>query len=327
MAASSLQSVSRQDSSAWLYLWICGVAVPVVATVCFRADIGPVKEVFGLACSCLGVLALVEVLLLKSNPLLDAIWREAGGTNPIPEWSWSVYRATTTIGHPVSNGIVFSTASLLAIGQFGITRRRQWVACAVCCSAGAIASGARGSILAIATGLGFILAVMVLGGRRYAGIRRRLLGAVLIGVTVFLAVTAVVLAGRLASQEAAQSSMARESRAAVAITAVRGRPLLGAGPNTASVVVGAVLPGQGAFEDAWLELAVASGVVGAAVVMAAIGVAVGRAARLMRLGVAGALVAFTVDAATANILEGHPGTLVLLGLLLAAAADEVESRA
>ncbi len=74
------------------------------------------------------------------------------------------------------------------------------------------------------------------------------------------------------------------------------------------------------YENAWVEMVVATGAPGALLLAVLCALAARRAARAGRAGVAGAVVAYAITAATFNLLEGHRPAHVLLGALLVAAA-------
>lgn len=320
LAVTVVASDYRSVGIGWFVSYGCLVLLPAAlatADVKVRDTLRAVWVVLG---ALLGAYALIETFVLQANPLLEPIYTR-GVRDPLVQ-QWSVYRATTTLGHPVSNGAFFAVAVPLALGA--ALSRRSWYAAvaALLAAGGVVASGSRAAFGAML--LGAAVVVLLPGTGRDHGSRPavsvRLAGASAILAT--LVGGAAYLAARDASGEGATSAQFRFTQIPIALDSVRDAPLLGTGAGAASLSEQSLLArigGAGAFESYWLELVVGAGIpgllLGAAVVVTAAVVALRDGAP----DVAGAVVAWTVTATALNALEGGRPDQLVLGLVLAMA--------
>lgn len=274
----------------------------------------------------LGLMAVVETSVLKANPLLQEFYASAGPADSFTQ-IWSVYRATTTLGHPLLNGAFFCTTTCLALGGFLLTRHAAWLAAAACGAAGVVASGSRGAALGLVAG---ILTTAVLEVR--ARPSDRVARALLVGPLFAGAAMAVLLQQRATTSDGPDSLAYRVKVLTPGIDVASRNPLLGTGPGTAGYLKSERSPlvssrsgfdpiPELSFENSWLELLIGIAVPGV-VLLVILVLLVGWQARLaQRSGVAGALVAWIVTAGTFNLVEGHRPALMLLGGLVVAAVS------
>ena len=267
----------------------------------------------------LGAYALVETFLLQANPLLDAVYSDGPRTSLVQKWS--IYRATTTLGHPISNGGFFAVAVPLALGAALRRRSGPAAAAAVLAAGGVVASGSRGALAAMLAGTVLVVLWPTPGARRAAETAAgKALGVAALVAAVVLG--AVYVAGRDAGGEGSESAAFRVAQVPVALDRVADAPVLGTGPGAASYSQESLLSrigGAGAFESWWLELVVGAGVPGLLLGAAVLAAATGSALRSGAPDVAGAVVAWTVSASSVNALEGGRPEGLVLGLVLAMA--------
>lgn len=267
----------------------------------------------------LGAYALVETFLLQANPLLDPLYAQASRGSLVQKWS--VYRATTTLGHPVNNGSFFAVAVPLALGTAIYRRSVAATAAVLLAAGGVVASGSRSAFAAMLVGA----AVVVLlpaprSSHRGSSTTVRAVGAV--AILLVLVVGWAYLSTRDASVEGARSATFRTTQVPLALDSVSQAPWLGTGPGAASLSQESLLArigGAGAFESYWLELVVAAGVPGLLLGVAVVLAALVTAARSGAPEVAGAVIAWAISVSFVNAFEGGRPELLLLGLLLALA--------
>ncbi len=320
LSVSALASEHRGITTGWLVSYGLLVVLPVVLATADPQARAVLRGTWVALGAVLGAYALVETFALRANPLLDPVY--AGAARGALVQVWSVYRATTTLGHPVSNGTFFAIAVPLAIGLALRHRSGLAAVAAALAAGGVIASGTRASFAAALVGA----AVVVLlpdrrGGRAAPAARAAAVAAIAVGLVLGSAYLAV----RGASGEGASSAAFRTAQVPVALRSVEEAPLLGTGPGAASYSFESLLArigGAGAFESYWLELAVGSGVPGLLLHAAVLVAAVVAALRSGAPDVAGAVVAWAVCSTFINALEGGRPEQLVLGLVLAMAFAE-----
>ncbi len=100
--------------------WTAGFAVLALlpaALVPFEpAAARPIVSTWTGLAAVLGVYASLEAWVLRDNPLLGWAYRSAPAPDGFDQ-IWSVYRATTTMGHPLVNATFFAVALPLAVDR------------------------------------------------------------------------------------------------------------------------------------------------------------------------------------------------------------------
>lgn len=305
----------RAVSVGWMVSFGALALLPALLALEDAAARPVIRRAWIVLAACLGGYALVETFLLQANPVFDPLFARA---SPPLEQHWSVYRATTSLGHPVENGSFFALAVPLAVGSV-IRRPSPLPLLALALALGGVVSSASRAAL-VAAVAGAALVLLAPPWRRGGTTRPavRLVGLVVVAMVIALG--AVYVSARAASEEASQSSSFRGVALRTARAALAESPIVGVGPGAASFsrqTELVALGGAGAFESFWLELAVAAGLPGLLLGVGLVLVAVGSALRAGAPDVAGALLAYVVIASAYNVLEGgRPGHIVL-GLLLA----------
>lgn len=264
----------------------------------------------------LGAYALLETFVLHANPLFGGIF--AGGPSGLTQ-HFAIYRATTTLGHPVGNGLFFAAAVPLALGRMVARDRIGWhLLATVLAAGGVVASGTRTAFIAA-----LVSSAIVLFGPTSArllnrgGVGLRLVVAVAMALTLAFGVW--YLAARNNSAEGASSSSFRSTMITVAQQGVVESPLVGVGPGVAAVRWRSELTGTngaGAFESMWLEMVVGSGVPALLLGFTVFGTAIGTALRSRATPAAAGLIAYLVTASGFNVWEGGRPGMVWIGLLM-----------
>ena len=308
LVVGTITSTARLTSASWtLNLLLLGMA-PLLLTGPRGARL--LVRAWVVLAAVLGAYALVEGLVLHANP----VWGWAGAPGGA--------RASVSSSTPLTAALFFAPSLVLALAGWLRDRRAGSAACALLVAGGLAASGARGALLACAAGLLVVLAPTLL---RVRGALRLPVVVALVLVVLGTGVAAVGLAQRDRAGDADGSFLVHARSASTGLLLAREAGWRGFGPGTAYTVK-TQTPGPAGDEDrsienAWLELSVASGLVGAVLLATTVVVAVLLALRRRRWGPAGALVALSADLVTFNALEGaRPTSMVLLGLLLASCA-------
>lgn len=322
LAVCVVVSDSRKVALGWLTSFGTLVVLPCVITF-LRPD--PVRRAragwawFGAA---LGLYAIAETFVFGYNPLAPIIYGHGGAL----EQDWGSYRATTTLGHPLNNGLYFSIGFVIALDFFNRGHSRWYLAAVLLNLGGVVATGSRGALIAVA--IGFILVSG--GGLSMLSSRKEGRGSSLhirLGAGWALAVVAgsvipVLMSTRLQSAEAARSGAFRLRQIPVALDAVDSSPIVGVGPGVASDSHASLLRGiggAGAFESFWLEVAVGSGIVGLTLCVLFFATIVGRSLRRADWGGAAVVVTWLVNATSVNAFEGTRSEQYILGFALAVA--------
>jgi len=264
----------------------------------------------------LGAYALIEAFVLHANPLLGGIF--AGGPAALSQ-HYAIYRATTTLGHPVDNGLFFVVAVPLALGRVVSRDRVRWHLLATALAGGGvIASGTRTAVVGA-----LISGAVVLFGPTSAMVRRRGGVGVRLAVAMAMALTLVLgiwyVSARNTSAEGSTSASFRTTEITVAKLGIAESPVVGVGPGVAAVRWKTELTGTngaGAFESIWLEIVVGSGLPGLVLGLGVFATAIGTALRGRATPAAAAMVAFLVTASGFNVWEGGRPIQVRTGLLL-----------
>ena len=268
----------------------------------------------------LGTFACIETWVLQANPLLAGVYATGRSGDAFTQ-IWGVYRATTTLGHPLLNGAFFAVALPVAAGLFLASRQRRWLFASVATAGGLAATSARGAAVAAVAGA----AVTMLLHLRARGTAARPLAASLLALVALALVALVPFTQRATDDEGASSAAYRLRILEPGLRLAAEDPVTGLGAGSAAYIKGkdpSLLEGLSreasipslSFENSWLELLIGAGVPGLLLVVALLLVLAGTAGRRLP-GPAGGIVAWMVVAASFNLLDGHRPAHMLLGAL------------
>jgi hypothetical protein len=259
----------------------------------------------------LGAYAAVEFLIHR-NPLLESLYSR--GSTPLVQ-DWDVYRVTTTLGHPLTNGTFFAIATMLGIGLV-VRRPSRWMILATVLSGvGLIGSASRGPMLALAAGL--VLTGLFVAFRRRRSISLRALLAAVALIAVLAVPGGIYISERSGGQEAAGSTLTRDVTYEAGIELAKAHWQTGGGPGMTDILKRELPTGQAArgVESSAFELLISLGLPGF-LLATWLMLAVGFSALKNRPELAGCLIVYTVAAATFNLLEANRPALMLWGVLL-----------
>lgn len=300
-------SIFSSDSSASIY-WVLAVLLSLVLPTLLQNRID----------------ALTVAVLWRSWTWIGlllaffAIFESITQFNPLAglytvEQKWSVYRVTTTLGHPLMNGAFFAvTALVLGFGAIKFRRKLMAIAALLCAIATAL-TGARGGVVAIAVGLGVWLLLTALSAR--TSFSTKLLGGVFAFATAALILTNDTLRSRLLSVEAAGSAQYRDTYGVGdGWELFYAHPLFGTGPGTAIYLItertGFVL------ESALIGALVSLGILGSVAIMMIFLHLVMRAVRQRSFEIVAGLAGFLVAGYGFPLWETRPSTFVMVTLLI-----------
>ncbi len=321
----SAASISRSTSIAWSLSFIVLVIGVSLALSHTHDAVDPLQKTWFALGLFVAAFAALETYVLHDNPVFRHVFEHPNNGRPILQ-EWSVYRATTTLGHPLVNGLFLATVLPVATARF-LRHRSLRAACAVALlMLGLAATGSRGSIAAGVIGTCVVLAVRRAEPGRIRSVSYlRVLAACGVGLALAVVAASTFLGDRSGSTEGAVSTEYRKQAFDTGTALVRAHAVAGSGPGTAIIVArqaeGKVRQTElgGALENSWLELAVAIGPVGLALVALLCSEALRRAIAIGSGAVAGSLVAYVVAAAGFNFLESQRPLHLFLGLLVGCA--------
>jgi hypothetical protein len=297
--------------------WLITAAISLVTVLASPPqglDRQLLRQLFLAITTALAAYAVLEGLVLHGNPLFASLFDHT------PWWKAEhdavSYRVTGLLGHPLFNGLVFSSAAVLAASELlrGSTRTLLALGRLVLLVAATDMVHSRGA--SIALGAGVLVVILTGGGHQPGRVRRRTLLAVCL-----LGAAALLLTGLHARDESAQGQKSAQVRVATLTRAKQALSLagpFGAGPGQSDAYRHLEqLPGFGTdLENSYAELAVSIGLAGLLLValpllsVVAIGLRDDATA-----GEAAALLTILVAIAGFNAIEGHKPALILIALL------------
>lgn len=308
LLALGFQGLSSTRSVNWTVLLIVAVALPTALVSSFddRTSSSLLRSWFVLGIG-LSLVAVIESLL-ASNPLTPYY--------NFPQ-HWSVYRVTTTLGHPLLNGTFFAVTACLA--AFSMVRkdgaRGAAFLCFVLSALAAGLTGSRSGVYALVSGLGVGLLVLLVSGR--TSLANKLLGVVL-GTTALVVLPALpTIAGRASSAEGVASGLYRDDVIRLTGKLFLADPWFGYGPGTSLIATarsGAQLP----LENSVLGSLVSLGVIGSLGVLFLVVLVLVTTVRGGRPDGIASVAAFVVAGAAFPLWESNPAALVLVGFVLIA---------
>jgi O-antigen ligase len=308
LLALGFQGLSSTRSVNWTILLIVAVALPTALVSSFddKTSSSLLRSWFVLGIG-LSLVAVIESLV-ENNPLTPYY--------NFPQ-HWSVYRVTTTLGHPLLNGTFFAVTACLA--AFSMVRKDGARAAAFLCfvltALAAGLTGSRSGVYALVSGLGVGLLVLLVSGR--TSLANKLLGVVL-GTTALLVLPALpTIAGRASSAEGVASGLYRDDVVRLTGKLFLADPWFGYGPGTSLIATarsGASLP----LENSVLGSLVSLGVIGSLGVLFLAVLVLLTTVRGGRPDGIAAVASFVVAGAAFPLWESNPAALVLVGFVLIA---------
>ena len=206
----TLLSVDKRSSIEWTLAFTTGVVIFARSASRDSGVLTHLRNTWIALGAALGVYALIEVEALHTNPLFGRFYATSSGNAFSQYTTWSTYRATTTLGHPLLNSTFFSAAAGLSLGTYLQTGRRWPLLAGALASAGVLVTLSRSGLLALGAA---VIGASLVSLFDPASRRRATRSLVLIGVLVIAAGTTLA-AGTLrrsASHEGSNSTAARTS--------------------------------------------------------------------------------------------------------------------
>jgi O-antigen ligase len=236
---------------------------------------------------------------------------------------WSVYRVTTTLGHPLMNSVFFAVSATIVLGL--LLRKRTRTRLAMSSFAGScvavVLTGSRSGLVALLVGLGAVVLFVAFTGLATRG--SKALAAIGVGAMVVVVPMLPIVAQRAGSDEASGSSGVRAMIYDATWKIIQQSPLVGTGPGT-SFIVGFATGIEYPIESAVLGSLVSVGFIGTAWLSVLVLSVVVRAVRHKKPEIVGAVAAFIVGGFAFPLWEQIPASLIILGVLsvLASRSDE-----
>jgi hypothetical protein len=317
-------------SGQWTFNFLLLAVVPALLLSSDPSYRGPLLTTIISLGAALGSVAAIETYVLHANPIYD--WAYKSATPSLIQLS-SVYRATTTLGHPLVNAAFFVVAAPLSLDAYLRGQGRKYLFALAAASVGVLTTASRSGAIALALGLGVTaIASARWGGRIEAKTKAISAGSIALAAIVVLFI-AVSLSGSLydrhSSLEGRASAEYRESSIGSGLILSREAPLFGVGPGRADSVKRLnVRAGNSrlGLENSWLQVLVALGWPGLCLFTATMLRAARSSVRCRDAGLVGALTAYSMIAGGFNLIEGQWPALLLLGILLGSASKPSASR-
>jgi polysaccharide biosynthesis protein PslJ len=294
-------------------LWLVAALVSVCA-VAYRQptklDPDSVGRLFVGVSAVLAGIAVIEAFVLHSNPIFGHFY-------PADFQHWSVYRASATLGHPLTAGAVFAAALALTVANFlrrrgtvGVTLGLAFLLCG-----GIVATFSRGAVIASSVAILFLILINWTE-RRSTGRQLTLIAGVI--------VAGVIFSISLSSRNTAADRNSAELRSDVVTrtrAAMQGTSPLGAGPGESAAYRGSKhFADQGSIENTYAEMAISIGLIGLGLFATLMLSTIYATARYGYPGYAASLLALLVALGGYNGLEGGALPLTVLIALLSAAS-------
>lgn len=306
---STLTSIDPVKSAMWTSSFV--VLVLLVGRLAFRVDERTTSSLLrtwlwlGVV---LGALGLLEGVIGRS--LFGKLYVAADGGF---DDRWSVYRITTTLGHPLMNGTFFAVTATLALFVAVQTKSRLAAVSAVFSTAGVAFTVSRSATLALVVGVA--AGIILLLTNREQSFGKKIVTTCMVVVGAAGLLYSPLLAERSGSVEGASSTQYRESVIDTALGLSAGDNYLGSGVGTSNIR--AIDAGeQFTIENSFLGVLTSAGVPGVMLVSVLLLVAIVTAIKRGRTPVAAAFVAYAVVAAGWPIWENIPGAFVIESALL-----------
>ena len=316
---SAVQGLRPGPSLAFLVPVLVLVAVPLSLRAVPAEDQRILVRTWAWSAIVLAVYGAVEFAAARN--LLDPWY--ALSVSPLVQ-KWDTYRITTTIGHPLLNGMFFAASFSLFCWQLldrSMIGKRTAVVGALAALAGTALSGSLSALIAM--GVGGIVVSLAATSRHPAHVKWAIRIVLPLGlVSVFAYLSAL----RLGGAEADSSLDSRRDVYGAAAELIDQRPLLGAGPGYAweqNELYGGFpdLP----LESSMLELLVGWGIVGTAAVLGVVAAYMVAAVRRGRAVALAPVAAITASSLFFNFIEGDSkGMLLVCSALLVAAVPRPE---
>lgn len=228
------------------------------------------------------------------------------------EQHWSVYRVTTTLGHPLMNSTFFAMTACIGLLAFLLKGGKTAGAAFVAAGFATALTASRSGIVALLCGLLIVIAILVFSSRTKLVLKISGMSAAVLSAVGILNIP--LLKERMNSSEAEGSAGYRETLWESTLHLLEGKIALGNGPGTSgqlAVEEGMALP----LESAILGSLVSLGVVGALVLVIFLSFWIVNSARAGRYSPLCAGIPFLVSGVAYPLWEAVPSSLILFGLL------------
>lgn len=300
-------------SFAWIgVLLICGVAPAMLGQTSRDDVLSPIQSAFAGIGIFLGSVALLE-FVFNFNPWFSLYEQY------LQQTVWSVFRAMTSMGHPLATSTISSVALAVCLFPSGEARRLWYWFGAGGALIALVLSVSRSGMYAI--GLAGLVGILAARSKSKRVLSKDKLGMLLIAAIPFGAVAlSPLLTQRSASSEGVDSANYRLDMSAKALRLIAERPLLGYGPGTSNWVFTETYMGAhggvARLENSFLQGFVSTGIPAAVLLFAGVIFLVSLAVRRARPSVAAGITAFFVSIAGYNALEADTALLAIIAPLI-----------
>lgn len=226
--------------------------------------------------------------------------------------SWSTFRVTTTLGHPLMNATFLATTSAFGIMHAARTNSKLAMTSGVLCGVGAVFTVSRSAVGALAAGLCLGLFTILMTKSMSTG-RKAFWGLGSLAAVWAVATTPLVQE-RSGSAEGEGSSRLRSVLFDVAMDTAASDGFTGSGAGSSSqrsVLAGLTLP----FENSYAGVLVSLGIAGLGLMAVLILGLISVAVKHNNAAGAAALATFAIQIAAYPLVDNVPISMIILGTL------------
>lgn len=309
LALGVMLSPNTMTSLGWSLAFLLSLWLPLLFLALIPEARAPLVTSWVALGALLGAFAIVE-RILSYNPLFD--WAYHSASFPLTQ-HWHMYRVTTTLGHPLTNGAFFVTSFALALASWVRHPRPLLLPATLLSAVGVVLTGSRGAFAGL-----LVAGLCIVAFRAQTLLPRRAAVALALLVTLGSA-GAIYLTARTSSAEAEASAAYRTTALATGLDLASDAPIFGHGPGLAAELDASRAPNGAVvrtLENSWLELAVAVGWPGMLLGVGLAGAALLAGARRRGSALFSAFCGYLVVSASFNLFEGNRPALLLFGLLI-----------
>lgn len=304
-----LVSDARMRSIMWTVTFLLVLLVISAATYATADEARSATNAVLLSATILGTVAILEGVIQSS--ILGNFFDRQDGTSL---QHWSVYRVTTTLGHPLVNALFFACAGVLALAVLASFRSFAAVAALLASCAGLYFTVSRGGVIAFIVGVATVVMLLIFR----AGVPTRwkvvAIGGCIAATTIFL--SSPLAATRDGSADGRGSTIVRQELPAQVLDVVAKDFYLGSGPGTSiSRFLQAGYPYP--VESSAFQLLISLGALGLLTTALLTGILLIVLFRSSWPYSAAICIAYIVMISTFSVMDDYVGVLTLLPLLVA----------
>lgn len=230
---STAGTISFERSYAWSFSFLVLVIAPLLWAKPTEREAHLLSKTLISLSILLALYGAIE-FLLNSNPFFGNLY--SSGPYPINQ-TWSSYRITTTLGHPLNNMLFFGTALGVSLGGF-IAQKGLLAAFGTMASLlGIFMTLSRTGVIVCGVVVLLSLFMNTRNGVQSKAIMTRISVAVVSALGVYLISTSTLLSERNSSSDGSASTAARDQLFEISLNLIGEHGIFGSGPGTSNLAM------------------------------------------------------------------------------------------